>query len=229
MNARYPRVTPFVAPYAGLEATASRPQSHLGLLGLYEVAVLVVGLCLVYLDLPVYIHTQNDSLLPKYFYYALFVVVAPLLVLKLRSLIPYLISPFSLWAFGCITLNIAHLLLALIDGDQSRVSLIDTRIQYEVLAVVLGFACSTTRTTSYERIFPFLAVLIPIMVIMDFLKPGVFYPPGSEGTVLGRAAATFLNAGKAGEAMLLTFLLAIPVLRPRYLSLIHISEPTRPY
>ena len=99
-------------------------------------------------------------------------------------------------------------------------SLIGTRIQYAVLAVLLGFACSITRTTSYERIFPFLAVLIPITVIVDFLHPGVFYPLGTEGTVLGRAAATFINPNRAGEAMLLTFLLAIPVLRPRYRALL---------
>ena len=86
--------------------------------------------------------------------------------------------------------------------------------------LLLGFACSITRTTSYERIFPFLAVLIPITVIVDFLHPGVFYPLGTEGTVPGRAAATFINPNKAGEAMLLTFLLAIPVLRPRYRALL---------
>ena len=190
------------------------------LLGLYEVSALVVVLCLVYLDIPSYIYTLNDSLLPKYFYYAFFVVVAPLLILRFRSLISYVISPFSLWAFGLIMLNIAHLLVALIDGDQSRADLIGTRIQYAVLAVLLGFACSITRTTSYERIFPFLAVLIPTTVIVDFLHPGVFYPLGTEGTVPGRAAATFFNPNKAGEAMLLTFLLAIPVLRPRYRALL---------
>ena len=117
-------------------------------------------------------------------------------------------------------LDTAHLMVALSDGDQSRASLIGTGIQYAVLAVLLGFACSMIRTTSYERIFPFLAVIIPAMVIVDFLNPGMFYSSGSEGTVLGRAAATFINPNKAGEAMLLTFLLAIPVLRPRYRALL---------
>ena len=111
-------------------------------------------------------------------------------------------------------------MLALIDGEQSRADIIGTKIQYASLAVALGFACSITRTTSYERIFPFLAVLIPITVIVDFLHPGVFYPLGTEGTVPGRAAATFFNPNKAGEAMLLTFLLAIPVLRPLYRALL---------
>ncbi|MDQ3776531.1 MAG: O-antigen ligase family protein [Pseudomonadota bacterium] len=214
MNVKYSDISLAVSPDARVQGTAS--SSQFVFLGLYEVAVLVVVLCLVYLEMPSYISTLNDSLLPKYFYYAFFVALAPLLILRFRLLISYVISPFSLWAFALVMLYTAHLVVALADGDQSRVDVIGTRIQYAVLAVLLGFACSITRTTSYERIFPFLAVLIPTTVIVDFLHPGAFYPLGSEGTVPGRAAATFLNPTKAGEAMLLSLLLAIPVLRPRY-------------
>jgi len=217
MDAKSRTITPVVSPDARVRGTASSPQT---LLGLYEVAVLVVVLCLSYLDIPIYISELNTSFQPKYFYYAFFVGVAPLLVLRFRSLISYIISPFSLWALGYVTLNIIHLLLALIDGEQSRADIIGTKILFASLAVALGFACSITRTASYERIFPFLAVLIPITVIVDFLHPGVFYPLGTEGTVVGRAAATFLNPNKAGEAMLLTLLLAIPVLRPLYRALL---------
>ena len=220
MNAKRPQGTPFVGPDASVQATASSHKSRRGLLGLYNTSALVVVLCLVYLDIPSYIYTQNDSLLPKYFYYLFFVGLAPLLILRFRSLISYVISPFSLWALGVIVLYIAHLSLALMDNDQGTAEWIGTRIQYAVLAVLLGYACSITRTTSYERIFPFLAVLIPITVIVDFLQPGVFYSLGTEGTVPGRAAATFINANRAGNAMLLTFLLAIPVLRPRYRALL---------
>ena len=217
MNAKSHTITPVVSPDARVRGTASSPQT---LLGLYEVALLVVVLCWVYLEIPNYISWIDASFQPKYFYYAFFIGVAPLLVLRLRSLTSYVISPFSLWALGWITLNIMHLLLALIDGEQSRADIIGTRIQFASLAVALGFACSITRTTSYERIFPFLAVLISITVIVDFLHPGVFYTVGTEGTVPGRAAATLLNPNMAGEAMLLTFLLAIPVLRPLYRALL---------
>jgi O-antigen ligase len=217
VTAKSRTITPVVSPDARVRGTASSPQT---LLGLYEVAVLVVVLSLVFLEIPIYISTLNANFPPKYLYYAFFVGVAPLLVLRFRSLISYVISPFSLWALGYITLNIIHLLLALIDGEQSRADIIGTKIQYAVLAVLLGFACSITRTTSYERIFPFLAVLIPMTLIVDFLHPGLFYPLGTEGTVPGRAAATFINPNKAGEAMLLTFLLAVPVLRPLYRALL---------
>ena len=215
MNAKRPQVT-HVSHFDGsAPVTASSRMSRIGLLDLYATSALVIILCLVYLEIPNYIYSTNEGFLPKYFYYAFFVVVAPLLISRFNSLIPYVISPFSLWALGWIVLNIAHLLVAL-DNDQSTAQLIGTRIQYALLAVLLGFACSITRTTSYERIFPFLAVLIPTTVMVDFLHPGVFYPLGTEGTVVGRAAATFFNPTLAGEAILLTFLLATPVVRPRY-------------
>ncbi len=221
MNRRFSQVMPFVRPDASVQATASSPQSRPDPLALYEASALVVILCLVYLEIPYYIHERDEGFVPKYFYYAFFVVVAPLLILRFRSLSSYVISPYSLWAFALIMLSIAHLLFALDGGDQSRASLIGTRIQYALLAVLLGFACSITRSTSYERIFPFLAVLIPTMVIVDFLNPGVFDPLGRpEGGGAERAAATFVNPNKAGEAMLITLLLAIPVLRPPYRALL---------
>jgi hypothetical protein len=218
MNAKFRQVTPFVSPDGGVRTSASRYTSRSGLFGLYKACALVVILCLIYLDIPSYIYVLHEGFLPKYFFFAFVIVVAPLLI-WIRALLRYLISPFPLWALGLIILNIAHLLVALSDGDEGRASLIGTGIQYAVLTVLLGFACSITRSTSYERIFPFVAVLIPAMVIVDFLKPGVFYPLDTEGAVLGRAAATFINPTRAGEAMLITLLLAIPVLRPAYRAL----------
>lgn len=216
MNARLPQGTSFVRYDAGVHETTSILQPGSSRLPLYNTWALVLVLCLGYLDVPNYIYTLNEAFLPKYFFYAFFVAITPLLVLRSSSLTSYLISPFFLWAFALIVLNLAHLLDALFAGDQSRVGLIGTRIQYTVLVVVLGFACSATRPASFERIFPFLAVTIPALVILDFLSPGLLYPIGTNGATLGRAAATFINPNKAGEAMLLTFILAIPVLRPHY-------------
>lgn len=220
MNTEVPQGTRFVYADGITRATASSPRSRTGLLDLYQASALVFVLCLVYLDIPNYIYSQNEGFPAKYFYYVFFVAMAPLLILRFKALIPYLSTPFSLWLFALILLDTAHLMVALADGDTSRATLVGTRIQYAVLAALIGFACSVTRSTSYERIFPLLAVVIPAVVIADFLYPGVFYLPGSEDTVFGRAAATFLNPNKAGEAILLTFLLAIPVLRPHYRALL---------
>ena len=214
MRAKVSQATSFVRYDAGIRKSTSFPDS--GSLGFYESSALVVVLCLCYLDVPNYIYTLDEAFLPKYFFYAFLGAVSPLLLLRSRSLGPYLISPFSLWAFALIVLNSAHFLDAVVTDDQSRANLIATRIQYAVLAVLLGFACSTTPPRSFERVFPFLAFTVPALVIWDFLSPGMFYPVDTQGAALGRGAATFINPNKAGEAMLLTFVLAIPVLGPRY-------------
>ena len=78
MNAKFRQVTPFVRP--GSVRAAPRYTSRLGLFGLYKTSALVVILCLVYLDIPTYIFAIHKDILPKYFYYAFFVVVAPLLI-----------------------------------------------------------------------------------------------------------------------------------------------------
>jgi hypothetical protein len=113
MNAKSPTITPLL----GLMPGFGEPHLvHRRFSGLYEVAVLGVVLCLVYLEIPLYISTLNANFLAKDLYYAFFVAVAPLLILRFRSLISYVISPFSLWALGYITLDIIHLLFALIFG-----------------------------------------------------------------------------------------------------------------
>jgi O-antigen ligase len=75
---------------------------------------------------------------------------------------------------------------------------------------------SVTRTETYERLFPRLAAVIACAVVLDFFSPGTLYPVGTEGSVLGRGAATFLNPTSAAEAMLIVFLLAFTVGKLRY-------------
>jgi O-antigen ligase len=213
------RITPFARADTNLQASASAIRTRQGTWHLYNTSVVVLVLCLVYLDIPDYVHALNGALLPKYFFFAFAALCAPLL-LRFTSLSSYLLSPFALWAYALILLNIAHFSFAVIDGDETTAGLISTRIQYAVLAILLGFACWIGRSGSYERVFPILALVIPTTVIVDFLVPGLFYPPGTEGTVLGRAGATLLNPNKAGESMLLTLLLAMPLMRSHHRALL---------
>jgi len=192
----------------------SKPLS--GLFCWYSIGIVSIILSLFYLEIPNYIYTLNDSVLPKYFYYTCFLFVTPLLFLKLKSFKLYMVSPFFLWASALVILNFVHFMLALIADEEIRANLISTKIQFIVLALLLGFACSFMRSRSYERIFVILTCTITALVMMDFFSPGILYPIGTEGTVLGRAAATFINPTKAGEAILLTFLLAFPVVSSKY-------------
>lgn len=179
---------------------------------MYLTAAIVAIISLIYLDIPNYAHVLNSGIEPKYFYYALVLIVAPLLLLKFRKFVLYMASPFSLWVFAEIIIHSYGLL----DGNETTVHLIMLRNQYLILSLLFGFTASIARTESYEGIFLILAITIPVLVIIDFVSPGIFYPIDTQGTVLGRAAAMYINPTRAAEAILLTYLLAIPVMRLQY-------------
>ena len=180
---------------------------------MYLTAAMIAIISLIYLDIPIYINNVlNSGIEPKYFYYALVVIIAPLLLLKFREFVLYMASPFSLWVFAEIIIHSYGLL----DGNEATVHLIMIRDQYLILSLLFGFTASITRTESYEGIFRILAITIPVLVIIDFVNPEIFYPIGTQGTVLGRAAAMYINPTRAAEAILLTCLLAIPAMRLQY-------------
>jgi O-antigen ligase len=180
---------------------------------MYLTAAMIAIISLIYLDIPIYINSVlNPGIEPKYFYYALVVIIAPLLLVKFREFVLYMASPFSLWVFAEIIIHSYDLL----DGNEATVHLIMFREQYLILSLLFGFTASLTRTESYQGIFRILAITIPVLVIIDFVNPEVFYPIGMEGTVLGRAAAMYINPNRAAEAILLTCLLAIPIMRLQY-------------
>ena len=146
MNAKFPQVTPLVCPDASVRAIASSPQSRPGLLDLYKISALVVVLCLVYLNIPSYVHTlthegfRTDVLL--------FRILCHWRAVAIKIQLAELVLDLTIFRLGiCADHAQLPLLFALIDGDQSRAGLFDSRILYAVLAVLLGFACSITRST----------------------------------------------------------------------------------
>jgi hypothetical protein len=86
--------------------------------------------------------------------------------------------------------------------------------------VVLGMCFANVRAARFEKIFPVLALALPLLIVIDFLVPGFFYPLNIDGAVRGRSAATLINPTTAGEVMLLLFLLACPVLKKSYRTLL---------
>ncbi|HYD97133.1 MAG TPA: O-antigen ligase family protein, partial [Noviherbaspirillum sp.] len=99
------------------------------------------------------------------------------------------------------------------EGRWVRADVAASRIQMLLLALVLGMAFNVRRSL-YEWIFPWLALALPLLVFIDSMLPGLLYPLDTPGSVRGRAAATFINPTIAGEAMLVLFLMACPVLKP---------------
>jgi O-antigen ligase len=209
-----------------MPAAPAAPGLYNGLL-LYQCAVLGLAMCAIYTNAPIYLYTLHASVPPKYLYFLLVLLMAPCLLAR-RSLLPaYLLSPFALWAGALVVVNLIHLSTWSTGGEaggtylvdqagQVRAALVLTRIQYIMIAVVLGFVVFVTpvRTWLYAAVVPM--VLLPCAVLLDFAYPGMFYQLDIEGAVLGRAAAMFINPTMAGEALLHVFILGSAVIGLRY-------------
>lgn len=193
----------------------------------YQTLVLSLAMGVIFSNLPIYAYILNPGLLPKYAYFTIFFLMAPLVLMKSRSLGAYLMSPFVLWATLLLLLNLIHLMgfsvaadwgdVSLFDNQiQARRALIATRAQYILFSIFLGFVVYTAPKKSYLFTLVFLMVLLPCAVIFDFAQPGTLYPLDTEGAVLGRAAAMFINPTMAGEAILLVFLLGCAVTSTKY-------------
>ena len=193
----------------------------------YQEFVLIIALGAIYSNLPIYGYVLNPGLLPKLTFFGVFFLIMPLLVIKYNIFGSYLASPFVLWAAVFLTLNIIHLAgfptggniggVFLIDNQMiARYSLVLTRTQYILFSIVLGFALYASTRSVYMHTFIFLAALLPCTVIIDFIQPGLLYPIDTNGAVLGRAAAMFINPTMAGEAMLIVFLLGCAVIKLKY-------------
>ena len=165
-----------------------------------------------YLDIPNYLFLLNSSILPKYLYYFLFVTVLPFIILNFKEFLLYMASPYAMWALAYSVLYS----LDLLDGNDKVIDYIREIDQYLILSIFFGFAISLVRTDSFEYLFPILATISTACVITDFIKPEIFYPLGTELTVLGRASAMYINPTRAGEAIMLTSSLAIPVTPIQY-------------
>jgi hypothetical protein len=184
------------------------------LLSRLRIYALAVVLTMVYLNLPDYANALNRGLPPKYMYVGYFVLLLPLLF-RFKTWVPYILSPFALWVFVLVSVNTVYWVSDIVNGDLMHAELAAQRIQTPILALMLGLALFNVRTARFEWLFPILAVLLPLLIFLDFARPGLLYPLDIDGSVRGRSAATFINPTTAGEAMLVLFLMACPVLKAR--------------
>jgi len=208
-------------------ASGSKGRARGGFLIWYQTMVLGTALGAIYSNLPIYGYILNPGILPKFTFFGIFFLVTPLMLLKSKSFSAYLVSPFVLWAGLFLVLNLLHLAVVSASDEwdgiylfdihlESRQSLITTRIQYVLFAVFLGFVAYISPYKKYLYTVVLLMIVLPCAVIFDFARPGLLYSMETEGAVLGRAAAMFINPTMAGEALLLVFLLGCAVINPRY-------------
>jgi O-antigen ligase len=192
----------------------------------YHTLLMAIALGAMYANLPIYLYILDARLLPKFIYFGIFGLIAPLMVIRWQAFRDYLVSPFALWALLLFSLNMIHLAgfpasvdvagAAFMDMQaEARRSMIATRAQYILFALFLGFVAYISPTRMYLRIMFVLMAVVPCAVIVDFANPGLLYPVDLTGAVLGRAAAMFINPNIAGEAILHIVVLGFAVLDRR--------------
>jgi hypothetical protein len=193
----------------------------------HQCIVLSIAIGITYTNMPIYGFTWHQGLLPKYLFFLMTFFMAPLLVTRRAALAEYLQSPFALWAMTLVVLNIIHLSSRAEVSDFGKIDLVDvqaqlrrawilTRIQYIGFGTLFGFVVFTASSKAYLRTVVVLAVLLPCAVLLDFINPGLFYPPDTEGAIAGRGAAMFVNPTMAGEVLLHVFVIACAVIGIKY-------------
>lgn len=193
-----------------------RLERHSRTMAAWASLVLPVTLVCIYLHLPVYAYTLDKGLLPKFFYVGFILLLLPVLLTRMNAFLAYLTSPFVLWAGALLVLNLLHLASNDASINARSEALVSFRMQAIAMVIVFGFVFTRMRSSGWERAFVLLAVLLPALVITDFLYPGLLYPADTPGAVQGRAAGTFINPTIAGEAILLAFLMACPLVAKCY-------------
>ena len=186
------------------------------LLSIWNAMALTFVLICIYLNFPVYARILSPNLLPKDFYFGFMYLLLPMLLPRPKALLAYLVSPFVLWAGALLLIDVVHLLSSAESMESTLSQNLLTRMQTVIMVIMLGYVFSLVRPAFYQWTFVVLAVLVPCVVIADFLFPGVIYPVDTIGAVVGRASGTFINPNIACESMLLVFLLACPVVPKKY-------------
>jgi hypothetical protein len=190
--------------------------THAQAISLWNKALIALILCSFYMNLPVYIFKLDNSLLPKYFYFAFVLTLAPMVLMRMGSISSYITSPFVIWAIALVLLNVLHLLSG-VNAIEHRISqLILTRIQTLVMILLIGYVFSTMRASAYQFTFVLLAVVAPAILVTDFLFPDTLYSKALADAVEGRAGGTFINPNDAASSLLVIFVLACPVVPKKY-------------
>lgn len=202
---------------SGYQVRASTRTGFAVLTNIYVALLTAITASVVHLDLGGYFFVlTGGEFLPKYAYFALAVAIAPLFMTRNCALWVYLNTPFTLWALAFVSLNFVHWLVHLMDGNGDAAALTFTRIQFLVLAVLIGFLYYQARPALLGKTFVALALMLTALQLIDFFMPGTLLPVDTPGVVLGRASSTLINANKAVESLVLLAVVGMAILRPAW-------------
>ncbi|MBA4759679.1 O-antigen ligase family protein [Sphingosinicella sp.] len=181
---------------------------YLNIVGIFSIASLI-------LNIPNFL-SVNYNFPPVLFYSILSLLCFISIVIHGNKFRIVLTQPFFIWATFVIIIYYIHLLISYITYSERVSSTIAIDLMI-ILAALLPAAALTLMDRRVKHAsLAVAALLLPALIVLDFVRPGLLYPLGTEGAVLGRGAATFINPNGAGEAALLATLLVAPILPPRW-------------
>ncbi|MGE0315492.1 MAG: O-antigen ligase family protein [Lautropia sp.] len=147
---------------------------------------------------------------PKVFYFPMFGVCAGLLLVSSNLRLARVRLAIVVFVAAYVAVNAIH--AALLDGEASQIAW--SRLQFIALTFVVALTATALARRRLAAVFAVCTLAIAVSILFDFLLPGVLYSGTTPGIVPGRVGGFFINPNKAGEAVVLSALLATPALGP---------------
>ncbi len=118
-------------------------------------------------------------------------------------ILPFVKSDFFRWFLLLLAVLVVNYLRMWLGGQYTELDLLleTNRLQRVILWPVIGFLVLTAAPSALRIGLSIALVLMPLLVIVDFLEPTLMGPYGEA--VNARAQGTYLNANLASEAILL--------------------------
>jgi O-antigen ligase len=184
----------------------------------YHPFVLVLLVVVYFINLPGYSATI-DSPLPRLFgAYTFLMLLLPIaygVVADPKRFKDIASNPLSYWCYG-------YILLALLWFPLSGHSIPEQEAFKNRIASVLymmGFLMLFSTPWSFalaRKAIAFGVVIAAVLHVIDFAMPGLFVPLDEQFANPGRAAGLYINANRAGAAIVLGFIVAWGVVAPRW-------------
>lgn len=168
-----------------------------------------------FIDLGNYFSAIDPSYQPKRVYLLLVGLSLGVLLLAQRFPGGGMRTSFVALLFVYVFLNLVHAYFFDWRAGSNGQDIAMFRAQVPPIALVFGLAVIIVPRHLLARIFVLILLVVSASVIVDFLKPQWLYPMDAPAAVPGRAAGFLVNPTKAGEVIMLSFLLALPALTPR--------------
>jgi O-antigen ligase len=163
------------------------------------------------LDLPNYISVRGGPP-PKTTHILLIFLVLPLLFIDSRQIILFFSNKIGIWFVVYTSLLVLHLVYILSSSSDDHANQIIVDFTLFFLVILYGIIVYDSGNRFTDMALKIIAWVIPLIIIVDFFRPGLIYPIATPGSVLARGAGFYINPNRAGEAALLFLVLSLPLL-----------------